>query len=98
MTKYSLLKDLIMLAEEFEAQTQKNYSNDLNGFKHWIYDDIKNASPMEEPVWEGKEKGRSPESAINTLIVHMNPYAKTYSKSAIHNSDFSTQDEFIYLI
>jgi len=28
----------------------------------------------------------------------MNRYAKTYSKSAIHYSAFSTQEEFIYLI
>src|SRR5690554_5295977 len=52
----------------------------------------------EEPYWEGKEKGRSPESVINTLIVHMNRYAKSYSKSAIYDSEFSTQEDFIYLI
>ena len=28
----------------------------------------------------------------------MNRYAKSYSKSAIYNSDFSTQEDFIYLI
>src|SRR5690606_37831786 len=38
------------------------------------------------------------ESVINTLIVHMNRYAKSYSKSAIYGSDFSTQEDFIYLI
>ena len=96
--KYSLIKDLIPLVEEFESQKQNNYAEDLNGFKQWIYDRMKNELETAEPSWEGKEKGRSPESAINTLIVHMNRYAKTYSKSAIHNSDFSTQDEFIYLI
>src|SRR5690606_39709334 len=45
-----------------------------------------------------KDKGRSAESVINTLIVHMNRYAKSYSKSAIYGSDFSTQEEFIFLI
>ena len=53
---------------------------------------------LKEPDWEGKEKGRSPESVINTFIVHMNRYAKTYSKAAIVGSDFSTQEDFIYLI
>src|SRR5690554_3404938 len=53
---------------------------------------------QEEPDWEGKDKGRSPESVINTLIVHMNRYARTYSKSAIYDSEFSTQEDFIYLI
>lgn len=97
--KYNLIKDLITLAEEFESQKRNSYSSDLKGFKQWIADDMRKQSHFaEEPEWEGKEKGRSPESAINTLIVHMNRYAKTYSKSAIHNSDFSTQDEFVYLI
>jgi hypothetical protein len=45
-----------------------------------------------------KENGRSPESVISTLLVHMNRYAKTYSKSAIAGSGFNTQEEFIYLI
>jgi hypothetical protein len=28
----------------------------------------------------------------------MNRYAKAYSKSAIHGSEFSTQEDFVYLI
>lgn len=97
--KYKLIKDLIGLVEDFESLEKKSYSSDLNGFKCWIFDQLKNESQMsEEPNWEGKEKGRSPESVINTLIVHLNRYAKTYSKSAIHDSDFTTQEEFIYLI
>ncbi|WP_231577459.1 MarR family winged helix-turn-helix transcriptional regulator [Sphingobacterium sp. IITKGP-BTPF85] len=47
---------------------------------------------------EGKENGRSAASVINTLIVHLNRYAKSYSKSAIFGSEFSTQEDFIYLI
>lgn len=97
--KYNLIKDLITLAEDFESLGHSPYTKDLNGFRQWIYDNVKNEAHMiDEPNWEGKEKGRSPESVINTLIVHMNRYAKTYSKSAIHDSDFSTQEEFIYLI
>ena len=38
------------------------------------------------------------ESVISTLLVHLNRYAKSYSKSAIHNFVFTTQDEFIFLI
>lgn len=97
---YQLIKDVIDLIEKFDTVTDsKIYSNDLAGFKHWVYDiEKENHQEAEEPYWEGKEKGRSPESVINTLIVHMNRFAKTYSKSAIHNSDFSTQEDFIYLI
>lgn len=97
--KYKLIKELIALAEDFESQHHKPYREDLNGFTQWMMDQSKTKKPaIQEPSWEGKEKGRSPESVISTLLVHMNRYAKTYSKSAIHESPFSTQEEFIYLI
>lgn len=96
---YNLLKDLVPLLEEFESINSKKYGNDLDGFKYWIHDIVKDEiHSSEEPDWEGKHLGRSAESIINTLIVHMNRYAKIYSKSAIIDSDFSTQEEFIYLI
>lgn len=97
---YQLIKDVINLIEKFDTIVDsKIYSNNIEGFKHWIYDiEKENQQEVKEPYWEGKEKGRSPESVINTLVVHMNKFAKTYSKSAIHNSDFSTQEDFIYLI
>lgn len=96
---YNLIKDLLPLLEEFESKKTQQYANDIQGFKLWIFDNIKEeAQSVDEPNWEGKELGRSPESLISTLIVHMNRYAKTYSKSAIHDSEFSTQEEFIYLI
>lgn len=98
--KYSILLDIINLLEEFETENsiQKKYPNDIEGFKEWISENYKPEDLNNEPYWEGKENGRSAESVINTLIVHMNRYAKNYSKSAIFGSDFSTQEDFIYLI
>ncbi|WP_027381224.1 MarR family winged helix-turn-helix transcriptional regulator [Chryseobacterium daeguense] len=98
---YSIINDVIKLVEQFETENQNAfYSEDIEGFKSWMFD--KNHSPKkideEEPYWEGKENGRSPESAISTLLVHLNRYAKTYSKSAIADSGFATQEDFIYLI
>lgn len=100
MIDYTLLKDTIQLLETFEAtmQVENKYTKDINGFRHWIVDHLEEEMTSIEPDWEGKDNGRSPESVINTLIVHMNRYAKTYSRSAIHDSDFSTQEDFIYLI
>lgn len=95
---YNLIKDILTLLESFEKINQNDsYSNDLDGFCHWI---ITSKSPIDskELEWENKIKGRSIESVISTMLVHMGKYAKNYSKSAIHNSLFSTQDEFIYLI
>jgi hypothetical protein len=50
------------------------------------------------PTGKVRKMERTPESAISTLLVHLNRYAKTYSKSAIMDSEFSTQEDFIYLI
>ena len=97
---YDLIKDVLKLVQEFDIENQKGteYSKDLEGFKGWIADSVGNSEVKEDPNWEAKEHGRSPESVINTLIVHMNRYAKSYSKSVIYNSGFSTQEDFIYLI
>lgn len=98
--KYDILKNVVNLLEEFEEDILqgRTYPNDIEGFKRWIVANYKGEEKNNEPNWDGKEKGRSAESVINTLIVHMNRYAKNYSKSALFGSDFSTQEDFIYLI
>lgn len=98
--KYAILKNVIDLLEEFESENLSEiaYTKDIEGFKRWIAASCKSVEIQNEPDWEGKEKGRSAESFINTLIVHLNRYAKSYSKSAIFGSGFSTQEDFIYLI
>lgn len=97
---YELIKEVIDLMEKFDITADpRSYPKDITGFKCWIFDQEREAyDAQNEAHWEGKENGRSPESEINTLIVHMNRYAKTYSKSAIYDTAFNTQEEFIYLI
>src|SRR5690625_5309438 len=98
--KYKFLKEALDLIEEYENEGLHllNEKLSIEGFKKWIALNYQLEYEAHEPDWEGKEKGRSPESVINTLIVHMNRYARLYSKSAIHGSEFSTQEDFIYLI
>jgi len=97
---YTLIKDVLSLLEQFEMEGNSipHSENSIEDFKRWIAINYEIENRSSEPEWEGKEKGRSAESVINTLIVHMNRYAKNYSKSAIFGSDFSTQEDFIYLI
>ncbi|CAM3688658.1 MarR family winged helix-turn-helix transcriptional regulator [Elizabethkingia occulta] len=97
---YTLIKDTIKLIEQFETEIQKTnqYDHNIESFKSWIANQVTEEESFTEPYWEGKENKRTPESVISTLLVHMNRYAKTYSKSAIFGSAFSTQEEFIYLI
>lgn len=95
---YKLIKDILDLVVEFENAHTKGSIDGIENFKRWIAINYNNENTNIYPSWEGKENGRTPESVINTLIVHMNRYAKSYSKSAIIGSDFSTQEDFIYLI
>ncbi|PWN63986.1 MarR family winged helix-turn-helix transcriptional regulator [Chryseobacterium viscerum] len=100
---FTLIKDFMTLLEQFESDIDlypNSYPVTIQGLKRWISDkeNVEQAENSEEPYWEGKENGRTPESAISTLLVHLNRYAKTYSKSAISDSEFSTQEDFIYLI
>jgi len=98
---FDLVKDVVNLLEEFYlSNNNASYPSTIDGFKAWIFDEQsqKKNNNNFSTSWEGKEQGRSPESAISTLLVHLNRYAKSYSKSAISDSEFSTQEDFIYLI
>ncbi|HEX8268695.1 MAG TPA: MarR family winged helix-turn-helix transcriptional regulator [Flavobacterium sp.] len=97
---YRLIQDVVELAEIFEAQNiTGRYSGDASGFKQWCSDQSERSSDtVYEVNWDGKENGRSAESVINTMLVHLNRYARTYAKAAIYDSEFSTPEEFIYLI
>jgi len=98
---FDLVKDAVTLLEEFNLNNKNSkYSPDISGFRSWICDceTMENSGRTVLTHWDGKKSGRTPESAISTLLVHINRYAKTYSKSAIFNSEFSTQEDFIYLI
>lgn len=98
---FELVKETLTLLEEFNLISKNsNYPLTIDGFKSWVFDQQKKKLSLDlnDTDWDGKENGRSAESTISTLLVHLNRYAKTYSKSAISNSDFSTQEDFIYLI
>lgn len=97
---YNLLKAVVELIQQFAEENRGSalYSNDLQGFIEWINASHKENYLSEEPSWKGKDMGRSSESVINTLLIRIGRYAKSYSKSAINDSMFSSQDDFIYLI
>lgn len=96
--KYRLIKELIDLAEVYEQHAAGDQETNLDDFLVWAAQQRGVRKDTPEPHWEGKENGRSADSVINTLIVHMNRFAKSYSKSAIWGSAFSSQEDFIYLI
>ncbi len=93
---YQFLHELLDSVSAYEAsKLDPIQETNLQGYVDWL---TKKDQYWEEPSWQGKELGRSAESVICTLLIHMGRYAKSYSKAAIEGSDFSTQDEFIFLI
>ena len=97
---YKLLTDLLQRVQTFEQQQPTGrYSADIAGFESWVCEQQTICDIQPEPLeWEGRQNGRTADSVINTLFVHLNRYARTYAKAAIQDSEFSTPDEFIYLI
>jgi MarR family transcriptional regulator, lower aerobic nicotinate degradation pathway regulator len=95
---YNLLSELVSLAKTYERRIE-NPSEDLAPFLSLLNDRYGNLkADASEPEWEGKGRERSAGSVINTSLVHLYRYARLQAKTAIAGSDFSTPDEFIYLI
>lgn len=95
---YNLLTELITLVKTYESSVE-NPADGLSSFLSWLNDrDTIQNSATTEPTWEGKARGRSADSVINTSLVHLYRYARSHAKTAITGSAFSTPDEFIYLI
>lgn len=98
---YKLLQEVIKLLQEFDNNDFQQ-ENQLAAFLHWAYNKEAKKNSIEEIIkeqnWTNKNKGRSIESEINTLIVHLSKYAKIYSKEILDNSGFTSQEDFIYLI
>lgn len=92
---YKLLSDLISKVKEYEKSISPQDIS-LSSFSSWLYEH--ESRPIKEIDWDGKSDGRSIDSIINTLFVHMYRYAQIRSKEVISESSFSTIDEFIYLI
>lgn len=96
---YDLTKEVIDLIKIYDAEVHSG-KEDVHSFTQWLSEHIQKneKSPLPELEWDGKSSGRSAESVINTSLVHLYRYAKLHAKDAIAGTDFSTPDDFIYLI
>jgi DNA-binding MarR family transcriptional regulator len=97
---FDLIKAVVELVQQFSEQNEVKavYSNNLQGFTEWLIASCKSASEQEDPDWREKQLESSSDIIINTLLIRMSRYAKSYSRSSISNSVFTSQDDIIYLI
>ncbi|KIO78686.1 hypothetical protein TH53_01975 [Pedobacter lusitanus] len=96
---YDLITELVDLIKIYEKESEHG-SQDIHLFLQWLNAHYKKQDhpAFPEPEWDGKSKGRSADSVINTSLVHLYKYAKLHAKAAIADTEFSTPDDFIYLI
>ena len=96
---YNLITELVDLVKIYENEA-KDANEDVYSFTQWLIEHFKSKEGHAEieTEWEGKSKGRSADSIINTSLVHLYRYAKIHAKAAIVGTEFSTPDDFIYLI
>lgn len=96
---YQLVKEIIGFAERYEQVNANAKQIDIHGFAQWVNQQLAGeTTKVPEPDWNGKIQGRSADSVINTSLVHLYRYAKQHAKDAIAGSEFSTSDDFFYLI
>lgn len=96
---YNLIAEVVGLIKLYEDEAE-NSNADVQSFGQWLngYNKMHGHDINLAPEWEGKSKGRTADSMINTSLVHLYRYAKLHAKTAIANTPFSTPDDFIYLI
>jgi DNA-binding MarR family transcriptional regulator len=96
---YKLINELVLLVEEYEKSVNPQHE-DVALFGQWLHErkQLGKQATLAEPDWLGKTSGRSPESVINTSLVHLYRFARLHAKAAIIDSEFATPDELIYLI
>lgn len=96
---YDLITDVVSLVKDYEKESGQG-EQDINKFGVWLNTRLAHnrKNGLSEAEWLGKEKGRSPDSVINTSLVRLYRYAKLHAKTAIVGTSFSTPDDFIYLI
>ncbi|MDO1448094.1 winged helix DNA-binding protein [Rhodocytophaga aerolata] len=96
--KYTLVKQLIELAEQYESENPENSSQNLVDFTAWL-----NGQLMQKKPGDTKMAGRlitpyeTVESVLGKLITFLYRYARIYSKKSLENTPLITPDDFTYL-
>ncbi|MBC8084915.1 MAG: winged helix-turn-helix transcriptional regulator [Hymenobacter sp.] len=95
---YSLYRQLLDLAEEFEAQASTtNQAAALPAFAAWLHARFTPAEHLEAVARAVPSPLENDESRISTLVVLLYRYARSYSRFALTEAAQLTFDDFTYL-
>jgi DNA-binding MarR family transcriptional regulator len=92
-SRYGLVKQLIELAEQYEAEEQPT-NESLLDFTRWLNNRMTDR-PAERTV---NGTGADLDGTLSSAIGYLYRYAKHYSKKALKETSLTTLDDFIFLV
>lgn len=97
--KYAFLKELMGLAEEYEASAEGRAPSSAD-FAAWLL--MRGKQPVPDKHIGDRHlvhgvRAEQTETAIARMVIYMYRYAKAYTKKALEGSPLQTADEFGYL-
>jgi MarR family transcriptional regulator, lower aerobic nicotinate degradation pathway regulator len=96
--KYQFIKQLIELAEQFEAEHPEDQSQNLMSFAAWLNGRITSKKPGDTRIaGQAIAPYETVETVLGRLISFLYRYVRNYCKKSLENSPLITADDFTYL-
>ncbi|GAB3289495.1 MarR family winged helix-turn-helix transcriptional regulator [Hymenobacter tenuis] len=96
---YAFFRQLVDLAEAFEAQHSTSGSaDDMAAFAAWLHTRTATVPDATAVTRTAAHQAEFDESRISKLITFMYRYARTYMRLALEGSPLLTYDDFSYLV
>jgi MarR family transcriptional regulator, lower aerobic nicotinate degradation pathway regulator len=98
MEKYELMKQMILLIEQFEQETNKPGAQNLLNFSAWL-----NHTLLSKKIGDSSRDVQmmtaheTVDSVLGKMIAFLYRYSRGYSKKILEHSPLVTADDFTYL-
>ena len=98
MDKYELVKQTILLIEQFEQETGRPEAQNLVNFAAWL-----NQTLLDKKIGDPGRAAQmmtaheTVDSVLSKMIAYLYRYSRSYSKKTLEHSPLVTADDFAYL-
>ncbi len=98
MDKYELVKQMILLIEQFEQETIKPQAQNLVNFSAWLNHTLQ-SKKIGDPSRAAQmmTANETVDSVLGKMIAYLYRYSRSYSKKMLEHSPLVTSDDFTYL-
>ncbi|WP_164111760.1 MULTISPECIES: MarR family winged helix-turn-helix transcriptional regulator [Sphingobacterium] len=91
---YNMINNIIDLVKDFEsANAESSYDATIQGFKKWVYEDY----ALSTGTTASADTDDLAKDRIELLVL-IKKIAGIYSRVTVSDSDFSSQNDFLYLL